>query len=176
LHVLSLPPAFVLSQDQTLKLESEPFARSHTIDGALHLPSQEDDGSQKKRTTDDCILNSPPLSRQRARKPSSTFLFLSSTMSKNNPNPQPPQNRQNQPHPDQSPGQTNRIQYGKVAKQGRPPNRRQPRVHDRHIDPTQNTCQHRPDDFFDSTVTARGGGDGPPRGRTSASNIGAYGR
>ena len=29
LHVLSTPPAFILSQDQTLRLKTEPFFGSH---------------------------------------------------------------------------------------------------------------------------------------------------
>jgi hypothetical protein len=79
LHVLGLPPAFALSQDQTLKLEILISAGHYVIDGVCTL---------EQRFHCLCELQNvvPPKSHRprdpripvSARTPPSTFLFLSS--------------------------------------------------------------------------------------------------
>ena len=80
LHVLSLPPAFALSQDQTLKLKARSRLVTTFIDGGHNSTCV---------STSQCELQNvePPKSlpaaqpirtRQPARTPPSAFLFLSS--------------------------------------------------------------------------------------------------
>ena len=89
LHVLGLPPAFVLSQDQTLKLKLRFVSRLVTvysrrvpkhINVALHSATK----WLRKRVTVDCLkaLNYTLVqSRATQGQPPSTFLFLPIQMS-----------------------------------------------------------------------------------------------
>jgi hypothetical protein len=89
LHVLSLPPAFVLSQDQTLKLNRESIWQSlrklteHTRNDC----SRSHRMALKKRSVaevsqSDRLSTISTVSRQSARTPSPTLLFLPMKMSK----------------------------------------------------------------------------------------------
>ena len=85
LHVLSLPPAFVLSQDQTLKLENSIGYSDRTFDEVSHSPFSRRAGKNSKRRpsrylySKDQNRSSDPL----ARITPSTFLFLLIQLSKN---------------------------------------------------------------------------------------------
>ena len=95
LHVLSLPPAFALSQDQTLKFKREdlmtdhahhvsnPSRRKDRIDG-VHIRRIAPDMSSKRETVE--VLPVPTghpkaTHKNRARTPPSAFLFLSLQLS-----------------------------------------------------------------------------------------------
>ncbi len=89
MHVLSLPPAFVLSQDQTLKFETlcsiwpkpDVVAAQLTSSQAFSKPSE--DGSEALASLKRSRLAFLLLDfRRAARTPPPAFLFLSSTMSK----------------------------------------------------------------------------------------------
>src|SRR3954464_7340565 len=88
LHVLSLPPAFALSQDQTLKLDLKLLNRLITtfdevppyLSTAIHIEA--DDGVTFKTCTAEVFRpastpeNRSSQSSRLARTPPSTFLFL----------------------------------------------------------------------------------------------------
>src|SRR5206468_8510748 len=89
LHVLSLPPAFALSQDQTLKLDLKLLNRLITtfdevppyLSPAIHIA--DDDGVTFKTCTAEVFRPASTPSEPRflqqsrlARTPPSTFLFL----------------------------------------------------------------------------------------------------
>ena len=94
LHVLSLPPAFVLSQDQTLKLrlpswrlvtQEHPFGRSE-LTSPHYSPAPEGAERRLARNVTDNVVSLDPIERpkpsgERRRLPP-TFLFLPIRLSK----------------------------------------------------------------------------------------------
>src|SRR5437868_5750094 len=91
LHVLSLPPAFALSQDQTLKLESDSKPGLTHVLTEVHepRPPRRDQDPQNLETqgpaSSSKIRSIQPESQTnpiRARTPPSAFLFLQTKLSK----------------------------------------------------------------------------------------------
>ena len=79
MHVLSLPPAFVLSQDQTLKLSLEPARseRTPTITAVVQSQLRLSTELELKETSAAGFLIDPlPEKLGSARAPPPTFLFL----------------------------------------------------------------------------------------------------
>ena len=97
LHVLSLPPAFALSQDQTLKLDEIDLGQSQRFDEVPPLnirgayAPKTVKGVDLKRVPPKSLIRPPsnrisPVCKRPARTPPSTFLFLLIYLS-NSPGP-----------------------------------------------------------------------------------------
>jgi len=96
--VLSLPPAFVLSQDQTLKLDMRFNLADHYIPLTEHTLKALTNFKVALKNVAPTSSLSVDVLRHPARKPSSTFLFLPVNLS-NSRTDKRSVNSQKLPHP-----------------------------------------------------------------------------
>jgi hypothetical protein len=150
--VLSLPPAFVLSQDQTLKLDMRfNLADHYKLTEPASNPSQGQGGSSK-RSTD---LSLSVTTQQRViRKDNVVHVSLSSYAHvKQHAKLSPRKKKTNSPAPRQTSRRKPQLIAGKSRSEAARQTGGNPVVHGRHIPPPTFPCQLSPKTFFDTHMT-----------------------